>query len=120
MMIPLLALSACASPAGVGTARPSSSDQVATIVAVTLQAITPEVPDTPTIVPEQSPSLLPHNLYYLGRDVNTGLTQVFRMERAGTTNSQLTFEPVGVDGYDVSLANGSVAYLVNNQLWKPD
>jgi Tol biopolymer transport system component len=114
-MFALLALSACVSPTDVGATQPSSSDQVTTIVAMTLQAITPEVPGTPTIVPEQSPSLLPHSLYYLGRD-SQSISQVYRMERDGKTNTQLTFEPVSVDGYDISLANGSVAYLVNNQL----
>jgi outer membrane biogenesis lipoprotein LolB len=38
MMAALLALTACASPTSVGTTQPSPSDQVATIVAATLQA----------------------------------------------------------------------------------
>ena len=65
------------------------------------QSNTPAVPD----------ELLPHTLYHLR---NGG--QVFRMERDGKTVTQLTFEPVRVDGYDVSLADGSVAYVVENQL----
>ena len=86
---------------------------------MTLQALTPE---TNTGNTGQTPepevpadSLLPHTLYFLGTD-NAGLTQVFRIERDGKTQKQLTFEPESVKDYDVSLADGSVAYVANNQL----
>jgi hypothetical protein len=106
---------ACASPAGNGTDEPSSSDQVATIVASTMQALTPEM--SPETEPAPSADLLPHSLYYLGTD-NAGLKQVFRIERDGVTQGQITFEPVNVDSYDVSPVDGSVAYVANNQmLW---
>jgi Tol biopolymer transport system component len=106
---------ACASPAGNGTDEPSSSDQVATIVASTMQALTPEM--SPEMEPAPSADLLPHSLYYLGTD-NAGLKQVFRIERDGVTQGQITFEPVNVDSYDVSPVDGSVAYVANNQmLW---
>lgn len=69
-----------------------------------------------TSLPTNSVSdLLPHALYYLGKD-NTGLLQVFRMERDGKTRSQLTTEPVNVLDYDVSLRDGSLAYEIDNQL----
>jgi hypothetical protein len=38
------------------------------------------------------------------------------MERDGKTQTQLTFEPVNVTDYDVSLADGSLAYVASNQL----
>ena len=98
---------ACASQTGDGGTQPSSSDQVATIVAMTLQALTPEVV---AATPEASTSLLPHTFYYLADG------SVFRMERDGKTVTQLTFETVNVTGYDVSLVDGSVAYVANNQL----
>lgn len=60
--------------------------------------------------PPPSGSLLPHTLYYLADG------QVFRMERDGKTSTQLTHEAVAVGRYDVSLADGSVAYVANNQL----
>jgi hypothetical protein len=101
---------ACASPAGNGGEQPSDADQVATIVASTLQAITAESP----VEPEPS-DLLPHSLYYLGTD-DAGLTQVFRSERDGKTAKQLTFEPAPVESYDVSPVDGSIAYISNNQL----
>jgi hypothetical protein len=59
--------------------------------------------------------LLPHTFYYLGND-STGLLQVFRIEKDGKTVKQITFEPTAVGRYDVSLANGSVTYVANNQL----
>lgn len=111
MMVTLLMLSACASQTSTSPTQPSSSDQVTTAVAATLQAL-----PTNTPVPEPPAELLPHTLYFLGRDSNTGLTQVFRMERDGKTVKQLTFESENVTDYDVSLADGSVAYIVNNQL----
>ena len=67
-----------------------------------------------TPVPETT-SLLPHTFYYLGKD-STGLLQVFRIEKDGKTVKQITFEPTVVGRYDVSLIDGSVAYVANNQL----
>ena len=110
-----VAILACASPVGLGPTQPSSSDQVATIVAMTLQATTPEGAATATLPPDTSGGLLSHTFYYLGTD-SAGLIQVFRIERDGTTQHQLTSEPVNVNEYDVSRTDGSVAYVANNQL----
>jgi len=107
-------LGACAVSSG-NEVQPSSQDQVATIVASTLQALTPAVSDSSTEEPV-SASILPHSFYYLGTDSNTGLLQVFRIERDGSTQKQITFEPVNVDSYDVSQVDGSVVYVSNNQL----
>ena len=103
---------ACALPFGNGQ---PSGDQVATIVAATLQALTPvsSVGETPTALPI---GLLPHTLYYLGTDNSTGLLQVLRLEKDGKTMKQITFEPTAAGQYDVSLVDGSVAYIANNQL----
>lgn len=90
--------------------QPSSNDQVATVVAMTLQAITPDVePETP------ADSLLPHTLYFIGTDA-AGLTQVFHLEKDGKTLKQVTSEAENVGNYGVSPVDGSVAYVVNNQL----
>lgn len=95
--------------------QPPSNDQVATVVAATMQALTPvsSVDGTPAAQPAD---LLPDTLYYLGTDNSTGLLQVFRIERDGKTVKQLTFEPVEVGRFDVSRVDGSVAYVSNNQL----
>jgi hypothetical protein len=66
-------------------------------------------------VPDELTSLLPRPLYYLGKD-SQGLTQVFRLEHDGKTTTQLTNELVDVLDYDVSLADGHIAYEVDNQL----
>ena len=66
-------------------------------------------PPTQEIVTEPA-SLLPHTFYYLAEG------QVFRMERDGQTVTQLTAEPVNVTDYDVSLVDGSIAYVASNQL----
>lgn len=108
LLIPSILIAACNIPAANSGTQPASNDQVATVVAMTLQAITPE-PETP------SDSLLPHTLYFLGTDA-AGLTQVFRLERDGKTQKQVTSEGVNVGNYGVSPVDGSVAYVVNNQL----
>ncbi|HKY56264.1 MAG TPA: hypothetical protein VJM08_18250 [Anaerolineales bacterium] len=100
-------IAACNVPTGNSATPPSSNDQVAT-VAMTLQAVTPE-PETP------AEALLPHTLYFLGPDA-AGLTQVFRLERDGKTQKQITSEAANVMDFGVSPADGSVAYVVNNQL----
>jgi WD40 repeat protein len=97
-----------------GTATPPfSPDQVGTVVALTLTGIAPGPGGTPGT--DGSASVLPHSFYYLGTD-SAGLTQVFRIERDGTTQHQITSEPVNVNDYDVSPVDGSVAYVANNQL----
>src|SRR5215216_6838872 len=113
-----IAVLACSlSPLGINGTQTPSPDQVATAVAMTLQALTPDADaGEPTPEPSTIPSgLLPHTFYYIGTDT-AGLTQVFRIERDGTSQSQLTFEPVTVNDYGVSPADGSVAYVANNQL----
>jgi hypothetical protein len=95
----------------------SSPDQVATAVALTLQALTPdadagETTAEPAAVPA---GLLSHTFYYLGTD-SVGLAQVFRIERDGTSQRQLTSEPANVNDYGVSPTDGGVAYVANNQL----
>jgi hypothetical protein len=54
--------------------------------------------------------LLPQALYYLDG------SQVRRMERDGKTNAELTFEPNGVIGFDVSLVDAALAFIADNQL----
>ncbi len=66
--------------------------------------------NTPVATPVADQSLLPRSLYYLANG------QIFRMEPDGTTQTQLTAEPVNVLDYDVSLQDGSLVYEVNNQL----
>jgi dipeptidyl aminopeptidase/acylaminoacyl peptidase len=104
-LVLIVALAACTSPMGSG--QPESSDQVATVLAMTLQALAPEA--------TASPSLLPRSLYFLGVD-NQTISQIFRLERDGRTKTQLTFEPANVDDYDISPADGSLIYVTEDQL----
>lgn len=106
-------LAACVSIAG-NNSNPSSSDQVATSVAMTLQALAPKPQNTPAGVPHSSTNLLPHSLYFLASD-NQAIAQLYRLERDGRTKTQLTSEPESVTDYDVSPADGSLAYVVGNQ-----
>jgi hypothetical protein len=114
-LIVVLVTLGCGTPANGGGEPSSSVDQVATIVAGTMQALTPNAVEA-SVTPGAPSSLLPRSFYYLGTDNATGLLQVFRIERDGVTSHQVTFEPVEVKSYDVSLADGSVVYVSNNQL----
>src|SRR5215216_988970 len=105
-----MVLTACTMSVGVEEPQPPSSDQVATVVAKTLQAGTPAVN-----TPETSAMILPHSLYFLGKD-SQSLSQVFRIERDGKTQTQLSFESVNVLDYDVSSRDGSLVYEIDNQL----
>jgi len=100
-----------------GTATPPfSPGDVGTAVAMTLTAAAPTAgPGTTPGTGPESGTLLPHSFYYLGTD-SAGLGQVFRIERDGTTQHQITSEPVSVNDYDVSVIDGSVAYVANNEL----
>ena len=109
-----VAVLACAVPPISGTPT-ISSDTVSTVVALTFQALTPPSEGGETLAPEPAAGLLPHSLYYLGTD-NAGLTQVFRIERDGTTRNQVTTETVNVLDYGTSPWDGRVAYVIENQL----
>jgi hypothetical protein len=133
-----LAILACAVPAippigqptqnSATSILPASPDpnQVGTAVAMTLTAAvpgggstatTPETGNTATPAPGPggSAEVLPHTLYYLAPD-SGGVTQIFRMERDGKTQHQVTSESANVSDYDVSSTDGALAYVVNNQL----
>ncbi|HET7143670.1 MAG TPA: hypothetical protein VFI68_06610, partial [Anaerolineales bacterium] len=110
----IAAMLACASPLG-GTA-PAQPANVETVVAATFQALTAPVPESGATLPPATSSLLPHSMYFLNND-GAGLVQVYRLEKDGKTVSQITFEPAKVDYYDVSLVDGSVVYVSNNQIF---
>ena len=113
-----IAVMACASPLGGGDGQPASPNQVETIVAATIQALTPVSSGGETPAPTSMPApagLLPHAMYFVNTD-SAGIAQVFRLETDGKTVTQLTFEPSAVGSYDVSMADGSIVYVANNQL----
>lgn len=91
------------------------------LAALTLSACAagPNLPAFPTIpttgATPATGELLPHTLYYFSRD-GASLNQVFRLGRDGKTIIQITFEPVDVTDYDISLADGSLAYVADNRL----
>jgi len=115
-----------APPSGATAIPPASPDpnEVGTAVAATLTASVSEPGGnnpTETAPPASTPTLdgstisLPRTFYYLGND-SDGFFQVFRVERDGTTQQQITSESDNVSDYDVSPVDGSVAYVANNQL----
>jgi len=115
LILTIISMACAALPFG-GNGTPSSSqDEVATVVALTMQALTP-IGDAATVTSEPVVnSLLPHSLYYLSNG-SGGKLQVFRMEKDGKTVHQVTSETTDVGAYDVSPMDGRVAYVANNQL----
>ncbi len=114
-----LSILACGLPGGQDqpsvTDEASAPDQVATVVASTMQALTPNSPNPPTGDTPKPSDILPYALYFINND-DAGIAQVFRLERDGTSVSQITLEPSAVSSYDVSQVDGSIAYVSNNQL----
>ena len=112
------AVLACASPVLPAPAVPADTG-----VALTLQAIaaaaTPLASAMPAPAPTASTGPLPRDLYFLNRD-GGGLLQVYRLSRDGHTLKPITAEPLDVSAYDVSLGDGRVAYISNNQLYLVD
>lgn len=109
----IVVVAACASP--IETAETQSSDQMATVAAMTLQALAPQAASTPASALESTKNLLPQRLYFLGKD-GQAVSQIYRLERNGMTKTQLTSEPLDVWDYDISATDGSIAYEVSNQL----
>jgi hypothetical protein len=112
------AILACASPLTPTTVLPAETG-----VALTLQALATAATPLPAATPVPSatpaPDLLPHELYFLNRD-SAGLWQIYRLAVDGRTQQQITFEPLNVDMFDVSPADGSIAFTTNNQLYLVD
>lgn len=106
------AILACSLPAGSSTPEPPSPPPDSN-----LPTDTPSAPpaEAPTVAPIESPSLLPAALYYLNKD-SGGRLQIFRLAPDGVTTTQVSSEPVEVGAYDISPLDGSLAYIVNNQL----
>jgi len=71
--------------------------------------------DTPLPPPTEVPALLPQALYYETRD-GAGHLQIFRLAPDGVTSRPVTAEAGDVGAYDVSPADGRIAYILNNQL----
>ena len=101
-------------------ASPDPND-LGTAVAATLTARAPGPvegePTNPgaTPPPAEDADVLPRTLYYIAPD-GAGITQVFRLERDGVTQTQLTTESGSVTDYDVSPVDGNIAFVANNQL----
>jgi len=91
----------------------TSGDAVASSVAATLSAEV--ISQESEFVLTDAEMLLPHSLYYLSES-EEGITQVWRLEEDGITQTQLTFEPEAVLDYAVNPQNGSLAYVVSNRL----
>jgi hypothetical protein len=110
LIVILLASLACSITGGATSTPDSPEGALETIVAATLvsgggEAVGPAV-ETP----------LPHSLYFLD-DSGTGIYQIWRLEADGVTLTQITHEAVSVEDYTVSITDGRVAYVVNNQLF---
>jgi hypothetical protein len=116
LMVIAVLVAACISTVGDAETQPATSDSMATLVASTLQVLaSQEIAALPKDTPEAPASLLPYSFFYLGRD-GAGHWQVFRLRNDGKTVTQLTYEETDVTDYDVSLADGRVAYVADNRL----
>ena len=141
VLIVILAIADIACGVSIDPVGQSDANAVGTMVAATLQSITasgetnpppeqapeePAQPEQPAAQPEQAEpqsnegeeaeTVLPAPVYYLSGDAERA--QIYRLERDGVTTFQLTAEAGGIDDYDVSAADGSVVYLINNQLYR--
>ncbi len=114
--------------------RPPSSEKSTVQVTVFAQAATqtstvlpptatsiPTATSEPTLQPTPTPiplivvapsqaDTLPAPVYYLYEDRNK-TQQIWRLERDGLTNSQITNEPASVRDFDISPIDGSLAYV---------
>jgi dipeptidyl aminopeptidase/acylaminoacyl peptidase len=94
---------------------------VSTIPALTDTPIVSTIPAlTPTAAPTQPamPTVLPAPLYFLAP--SDTMQQIWRIETDGTTRRQITQEAAGVNDFDVSANDGSLAYVSGNALITAD
>lgn len=86
--------------------------EVATAVAATL------APSPAVTTPEPGVAVLPNSLLYLS--ARSGSQQVWRLERDGVTQTQITAEDADVNFFAASQLDGSVAFASGNQLYLVD
>ena len=85
-----------------------------------------ESPPVDTLPPQETESflsdanVLPFSLYFLSNMGDWGAYQVWRLEKDGVTQTQVTAEAVSITDFDVSPVDGRVAYIVNNQIFIVD
>ncbi|HLE04869.1 MAG TPA: hypothetical protein VI729_09715, partial [Anaerolineales bacterium] len=116
----VILLTGCSDGPTSGAGPPSALPSDAMSIPLSSPSATPpDLPDSsaraPTSASAAPVELLPHSLYFLSND-DAGLSQLFLIGRDGETKSQLTSEPADVTDYDVSVADGSIAYVSSNQL----
>lgn len=107
LLLMLAGLAACNFP----TATPANDGAVATAVAATL---TPQSLPTAT----SAAGVLPRSVYYLSS--RSGSQQVWRLDADAITQTQVTAEDDDISYYDVSRADGRVAFVTRNQLYLID
>jgi Tol biopolymer transport system component len=66
-------------------------------------------------IPVLNPSELPHSLYYIGTD-SSGNDQIWRVDAKISARAQITYEPFGIQDFDISPTDEALAYVSNNQL----
>jgi hypothetical protein len=97
------------------TVSPTASPTIEpTLSRTPLPTSKPKPTTTPTYIPP-SP-LLPAPLYFLSPDGN-GIDQVWRIEMNGGISHPVTAVSESVTGYDVSKWDGSLAYIMGNDLY---
>lgn len=87
------------------------------------QSSTVESPPVDTLPPQETQTpppeadVLPFSLYFLSNMGDGGSYQVWRLEKDGVTQTQVTTEADSVTDFDVSPVDGRVAYIFNNQIF---
>ncbi len=116
LTIVTLILISCGGNAPVSTPAvdPSAVAAVVSTILAGNSTATPLPQPTATFTPEP-PTVLPRSLYYLAQDGN-GKEQIFRLGRDGATITQITFEQVNISDFDISPLDGTIAYIVGDNL----
>ena len=103
---------------------PARSGPISGEVVSTVPALTPTPAPIVSTIPALTPTpqsaigVLPAPLYYL--DTSSPTQQIWRIETDGTTRTQITQEAAGVNDFDVSASDGSLAYVSGNALITTD
>lgn len=99
---------------------PSSSGPIVSTIPALTPTPAPIVSTIPALTPtpQPAPGVLPAPLYYL--DTSGATQHIWRIEIDGQTRTQITQEAEGVNDFDVSPRNGSLAYVSGNALITTD
>jgi hypothetical protein len=102
------------------TASATEGPDTATAQPTTRASATMLPSSTPSKTASPGPAVLPAPIYFLAPGQDSEVDQIWRLERDGNSLRQISNQPEGISGLDVSLSDGRLAFTSGERLYLAD